>query len=208
MPSTRYKDPVPIPLKQPQTIKMPPPNFTVGTMHSSLYLSPDLLLTNTLLAGLKSLKELSSDHRTRLQSRTVQYLWGRAQSNLALRFFFDSQGFFTATHPLSPASFKRERTVLLVTLIPHSSCHTFLRSLEVSRRSFKDLRIKRRSCLCVVDFFLPLPGRSFTDPVLLCFLTMFDTVFLFIPSFLAISLTLFPLLCSNTTSSRRSSLNL
>ena len=142
MPSTRYKDPVPIPLKQPQTIRLPPPNFTVGTMHSSLHLSPDLLLTNTLLAGLKSSKELSSDHRTRLQSETVQSLSARAQSNLSLRFFFDSKGFFTATHPLSPASFKRERTVLLVTWIPHSSCHTFLRSLEVSRRSFKDLRIK------------------------------------------------------------------
>ena len=114
IPSTLWRNPIPLPLKHPHTISFPLPNLMVGGRHFSLYLSACLLIY-TLLVELINSKLLSSDHSTRFQSSTDHCLCLLPHMSRAFNFFADSRGFFAATHPHKPALFNLYILVLVVT---------------------------------------------------------------------------------------------
>ena len=73
VPFTGTKGPSTAPEKQPHTIILPPPNFTLGTIQSDKYCSPGNRQTQTRPSDCQMEKRDSSLQRTRLHCSRVQW---------------------------------------------------------------------------------------------------------------------------------------
>ena len=163
-PLTTFRVPTPLADIQPQTWIFPPPYFTVELIQSWWYLSPFLLLTQTLLEGISS-KVDSSEKRTFPHSSTVQsFLW-RHQSSLFFLWVLVKRGLLAATHPLNPDCWSFLLTVLHDTSIPVASLKSLFNILDVALRLVSERCMRSLFCLGVVEQGLPDLFLSFTEPV-------------------------------------------
>ncbi len=72
---TGYKGPSQTPEKKLHTIRLPPPNITVGTMQSSRWCSPGIRQTQTWPSDHKTEKCYSSLHRTGFHCCSIVQWW-------------------------------------------------------------------------------------------------------------------------------------
>src|SRR6266568_3337533 len=111
LPSTSARIPTSFQLMHPQTIKEPPPNFTVPWTSLSCKGFPANFHTYFLPSDPILLILVSSDQMTLVQSSTVQCWCLRAKASLYCLCFTDKSGFFFLTTALRDADLRTFLTV-------------------------------------------------------------------------------------------------
>ena len=153
------------PEKHAHIITEPPPPFTVPWMHAGWNVSSGRRLTKTRPSDPHRLNFFLSVNNTLRHCSSVQPRCSLANLRRALKFRFEINGFFCATHPRRPYLSRTRRTILADTLLPCWAEMSLLSSLETDRRLLLDLTIRLRCSRGVSFCGLPVLFRESTDPV-------------------------------------------
>src|SRR5215469_5436391 len=113
--------PTPSVVIHPQIMMEPPPCLTVCWTVLGSRASTSRTQHQERPSVLKQSIFVSSDHRTRVQSATVQSLYLRANSRRKAAFFGESLGFFSLTEASKPTILKAQRTVTFETTMASSA---------------------------------------------------------------------------------------
>lgn len=150
IPSILCSGKTPLAEMAPQHITDPPPNFTVGTRHSLLYISPTFLLLKVRRWAPNTSTLVSSVNKTRLHCLSYQFKCFFANSRRILIFAFLSRGFLHATRPFMLKLCNDRRTVDKETFPFIARFTSSVRRGKVFRRSL----LESKCSLSLIRHFL------------------------------------------------------